>query len=91
MDKKKEHKRTVHQIKEEHYDRDRLKGMFLIKGKGRYLQPAAEMMCVEESNASLKINGGKLTHEETIMIAQGLGLTAREYLDIFCTGVFTKE
>lgn len=91
MKETKEHKEARNQIRKEHFDRDRLKAMFLLKGRGSYLSPAAEMLCIDECKVSYKVNNNKLTHEETIMLAKGLELTAREYIDIFCSGVFTEN
>ncbi len=84
-------KKGVNLISDEHYNKDKLKGLLYIKGQGQFLKPACEMLNMKDSTTSLKINGGKLTHEETILLAEGLELTPREYLDIFCSGVFTPK
>lgn len=82
-------------IPEKYYDRDRLKALFLFKGigdgsYGGYMRPASEMLCCEEKTAQYKINKGALSHEETILLAKGLNLTAREYAEVFMRGVFEK-
>lgn len=71
-----------------HYDRNALKGMFYLKGYDKYIQAAAEMLCCDERTAITKINRERMTHEDTLMLAQGLELSVREYLNVFCKDVF---
>ena len=91
MQETRERRKKINTLRDSAYDKNRLKGMFLIKGAGQYLAPASEILCLTEGKTSYKINHAMLSHEETLMIAKGLGLTAREYIDIFCKDIFTDE
>lgn len=78
-------------ISKEHYNKDKLMAMFLFKGYHYYLEAAAEMLKCEYKTASQKIVRGRLSHEDTINLCQGLKLTPREYCEIFMDGVFEDK
>lgn len=78
-------------IDEKHYDKNALKGTFYLKGFQGYIDAAADMMSCSTRAASDKINRGVLTHEETIALCRGLGLTPRQYINIFMKDVFDLD
>lgn len=78
-------------IDPKHYNNNALKGMFYIKGYDKYSEAASEILNVNEMSAIAKIRNGRLTHEDTIALCQGLHMTPRQYCEIFMVGVFTED
>lgn len=78
-------------ISEKHYDKNALKGMFYIAGYEHYLKTAADFLKCNERTAATKIHSGRMSHEDTIMLAQGLKMTPRQYINIFMRDVFTLD
>lgn len=75
-------------IKEEHYDKNALKGIFYLKGYDGYIKKASDILCCSEKTTADKISRGCLSHEETIDICKALELTPRQYIQVFMHGVF---
>lgn len=74
-----------------HYNKNALKGTFYIQGYDKYVKAAADMLDCDDRTAAAKITSGIMTHEDTLTLAAGLGLTVRQYLDIFCKDVFKAD
>ena len=68
------------------YEPYKLKGQFLYRGYPEYGPPAARIMNVSERTAVDKINQSRLSHEDTLKLAEGLNLSMGEYCEIFCRG-----
>lgn len=76
----------------EWYNPYELKAMFLHAGYDDYGSVAKDMLHVSsEKTARKKINHTVLSHEDTLALARGLNMTPREYMRIFCKGVFEDE
>ena len=75
-------------IDPKHYDKTALKGLFYLKGHERYIAVAADYLKVGDKTAATKLNTGALSHEDTIMLAEGLEMTPRQYINIFMKDVF---
>ena len=75
-------------ISEKHYSRNALKGLFYIRGYDAYLSAAADFLHVNESTAATKIRHGTLSVEDTILLAEGLKMTPRQYINTFMNNVF---
>lgn len=73
------------------YDPFKLKTLFMWNLGEEYVTPAAKILQVEEKTAIKKINHSVLSHEDTIALAESLGLTLEEYKDIFLKDVKFKE
>ena len=73
------------------FDPWKLKAYFMFEGYDNYSAPLAKMLSINEKTAKDKISQSRLTHEETLIIAQGLGLNADQYLEIFAKNVYDKK
>lgn len=75
-------------IDPKHYDKTALKGMFYLKGHEHFLSVAADYLGVGEKQAAAKLRTGCMSHEDTILLAKGLEMTPRQYINVFMRGVF---
>lgn len=73
------------------FDPWKMKGIFMIQGYENYGAPLAKVLGVNPGTAKSKISQSRLSHEDTIRIAQFLGLTPGEYCDIFLKNVFQES
>lgn len=73
------------------FDPWKLKATFMFQGYENYGAPIAKTLGVSEVTARDKISQSRLSHEETIKLAQFLKLTPQEYCDIFLKDVFEEE
>lgn len=62
----------------------KLKAFFLMNGYETYGAPLAKILCVSEDTAQDKMRLSRFSHEETIKIAEFLGLTEKQYCEVFC-------
>lgn len=66
-----------------------LKSLFLHAGYEDYGEEAAKVFFVGDArSARRKINNAVLTHEDTLGLAIKLRMSPREYMRVFCRGVF---
>lgn len=75
----------------EWYDPWKLKAKLMWMGYESYAAACARALHVTERTACVKINNSILSHEDTILLAQFLGLTQDEYCEIFLKGVFESS
>lgn len=73
------------------FDPWKLKGRFMLDGYENYGAPLAKVLGVSKTTVKAKISQSRLSHEDTIRIAQFLKLTPQEYCDMFLKGVFKEE
>lgn len=73
------------------FDPWKLKAHFMFNGYENYCAPIARLLNLSEKTVKNKVSYSRLSHEETLLLAKGLGLTMEQYCEVFCKGMFTNE
>lgn len=76
----------------EWYNPYELKALFYHAGYDEYGEVAKDIFHVSDAkSARRKINHSAITHEDTLELAKALKMTQREYIRIFCKGVWSED
>ena len=74
------------------YNPYELKALFLHAGYDDYGETAQVVFQVNSPSAARrKINKCTLSHDDTLNLARKLRMSPKEYLEVFCKGVFDEE